>query len=176
MTTSDFNAEPDRRVPRQRRQGHRPVRARAARSCSRRPAPSRDSSARRRSCTRRTATTSSSSRRRAARRRTRPGTTTSSRIPRSTVELPGETFKARGRVTTGEERDRLFNAQADLMPGFDEYQYEDRPRDPGHRPRARLTLERGAVPAAPRSAAASYVVCRNSSSTASGSAAVRTAS
>jgi deazaflavin-dependent oxidoreductase (nitroreductase family) len=42
--------------------------------------------------------------------------------PEVTVELPGETFKAHARVTTGEERDRLFKAQADLMPGFNDYQ------------------------------------------------------
>jgi deazaflavin-dependent oxidoreductase (nitroreductase family) len=42
--------------------------------------------------------------------------------PEVTVELPGETFKARARVAEGEERDRLFRAQADLMPNFDEYQ------------------------------------------------------
>ncbi len=42
--------------------------------------------------------------------------------PEVTVELPGETYTARARVTQGEERDRLFRAQADLMPGFNEYQ------------------------------------------------------
>ncbi len=41
--------------------------------------------------------------------------------PEVTVELPGETFEARARVTEGAERDRLFRAQADLMPNFDEY-------------------------------------------------------
>jgi deazaflavin-dependent oxidoreductase (nitroreductase family) len=39
-----------------------------------------------------------------------------------TVELPNEKFDARAVVPTGEERDRLFRAQADLMPNFDEYQ------------------------------------------------------
>ncbi len=42
--------------------------------------------------------------------------------PQVKVELPGETFTAKARVAEGEERDRLFRAQADLMPGFDEYQ------------------------------------------------------
>jgi len=42
--------------------------------------------------------------------------------PDVTVELPGETIRAHARVTTGDERDRLFKAQADLMPGFKDYQ------------------------------------------------------
>jgi len=42
--------------------------------------------------------------------------------PDVTVELPGETYEATAVVTTGEERARLFRAQADLMPNFDEYQ------------------------------------------------------
>ncbi len=42
--------------------------------------------------------------------------------PQVTVELPGETYTAKARVTEGEERDRLFRAQAGLMPNFDEYQ------------------------------------------------------
>jgi deazaflavin-dependent oxidoreductase (nitroreductase family) len=45
--------------------------------------------------------------------------------PKVTVELPTpggtETFAATARVTSGEERDRLFRAQATLMPNFDEY-------------------------------------------------------
>jgi deazaflavin-dependent oxidoreductase (nitroreductase family) len=42
--------------------------------------------------------------------------------PEVTVELPGETFRARAVVyTEGPERDRLYRAQADLMPNFDEY-------------------------------------------------------
>ena len=40
---------------------------------------------------------------------------------RVTVELPGETFQAQARVADGDERDRLYRAQADLMPNFDEY-------------------------------------------------------
>jgi deazaflavin-dependent oxidoreductase (nitroreductase family) len=42
--------------------------------------------------------------------------------PEVEVELPGEKFRARARVAEGTERDRLYRAQADLMPGFDEYQ------------------------------------------------------
>jgi deazaflavin-dependent oxidoreductase (nitroreductase family) len=42
--------------------------------------------------------------------------------PDVTVELPGETFAARARVAEGEERDRLFEAQAAVMPTFHEYQ------------------------------------------------------
>ena len=41
--------------------------------------------------------------------------------PQVTVELPGDTFRAQARVADGEERDRLYRAQADLMPNFDEY-------------------------------------------------------
>jgi deazaflavin-dependent oxidoreductase (nitroreductase family) len=41
--------------------------------------------------------------------------------PEVTVELPTETFTARAVVTSGEERARLYRAQADLMPNFDEY-------------------------------------------------------
>src|SRR3954467_9148733 len=36
--------------------------------------------------------------------------------PTVTVELPGETFQARARVAEGAERERLYNAQAALMP------------------------------------------------------------
>ena len=42
--------------------------------------------------------------------------------PDVTVELPNETYEARARVAQGEERERLWRAQADLMPNFDEYQ------------------------------------------------------
>lgn len=41
--------------------------------------------------------------------------------PQVTVELPGETFEATVTQAEGAERDRLFRAQADLMPNFDEY-------------------------------------------------------
>jgi deazaflavin-dependent oxidoreductase (nitroreductase family) len=41
--------------------------------------------------------------------------------PEVTVEVPGKTFTARARVAEGEERDRLYRAQADMMPNFDEY-------------------------------------------------------
>src|SRR5215470_4999051 len=42
--------------------------------------------------------------------------------PTVTVEVGPEKFEARATVASGEERDRLFNAQAALMPGFAEYQ------------------------------------------------------
>ncbi len=42
--------------------------------------------------------------------------------PQVTVELPDETYSARARVTTGEERRRLYDAQAALMPNFKEYE------------------------------------------------------
>ncbi len=42
--------------------------------------------------------------------------------PVATVELPGETFQARATVVEGAERERLYSAQAALMPGFAEYQ------------------------------------------------------
>ena len=41
--------------------------------------------------------------------------------PQVTVELAGETFQGRAGVVQGEERARLFRAQADLMPNFDDY-------------------------------------------------------
>lgn len=42
--------------------------------------------------------------------------------PEVTVEIPGETFAARAVVASGEYRDRLYAAQAALMPAFEEYQ------------------------------------------------------
>jgi deazaflavin-dependent oxidoreductase (nitroreductase family) len=42
--------------------------------------------------------------------------------PEVTVEIPGETFAARAVVAAGEYRDRLYAAQAELMPAFGEYQ------------------------------------------------------
>ncbi len=41
--------------------------------------------------------------------------------PEVTVELPGETYRATARVTDGDERDRLYRAQAALIPNFDAY-------------------------------------------------------
>ena len=41
--------------------------------------------------------------------------------PHITVEVGSETIPVRARVAEGEERERLFRAQADLMPNFDEY-------------------------------------------------------
>ena len=42
--------------------------------------------------------------------------------PQVTVEVAGETFPARAEIAPEPERTRLFNAQADLMPNFYEYQ------------------------------------------------------
>jgi proline iminopeptidase len=39
-----------------------------------------------------------------------------------TVEIPGETYRAHARVAQGDERNRLFRSQDDVMPNFDEYQ------------------------------------------------------
>jgi deazaflavin-dependent oxidoreductase (nitroreductase family) len=50
--------------------------------------------------------------------------------PVVTIELPGETFQARATVAEGAERERLFNAQAALMPGFAEYQQKTTRRIP----------------------------------------------
>jgi deazaflavin-dependent oxidoreductase (nitroreductase family) len=41
--------------------------------------------------------------------------------PKVTVELPDETFEARATAASGAERQRLFDAQAALMPAFNEY-------------------------------------------------------
>ena len=41
--------------------------------------------------------------------------------PAVTVELGTEKYSGRARVAEGAERDRLFRAQADMMPNFDEY-------------------------------------------------------
>jgi deazaflavin-dependent oxidoreductase (nitroreductase family) len=42
--------------------------------------------------------------------------------PVVTVELPGETYQAHARVATGDERSRLFTAQAAILPTFKDYQ------------------------------------------------------
>jgi deazaflavin-dependent oxidoreductase (nitroreductase family) len=42
--------------------------------------------------------------------------------PEVRIELPGDAFDALATEATGDERDRLYRAQADLMPNFDEYQ------------------------------------------------------
>jgi deazaflavin-dependent oxidoreductase (nitroreductase family) len=39
-----------------------------------------------------------------------------------TLEVAGEKFNAQARVAEGEERDRLYAAQAKMMPAFAEYQ------------------------------------------------------
>ena len=42
--------------------------------------------------------------------------------PEATVEFGTETFLAKARVAEGAERDRLYAAQAAIMPTFNEYQ------------------------------------------------------
>lgn len=42
--------------------------------------------------------------------------------PDVVVEVEGRKFDAKARVTSGEERDSLFKAHADRMPGFWDYQ------------------------------------------------------
>jgi len=42
--------------------------------------------------------------------------------PQVTVELPGETYEARVVEATGDERRRLFDAQADVLPTFKDYE------------------------------------------------------
>jgi deazaflavin-dependent oxidoreductase (nitroreductase family) len=42
--------------------------------------------------------------------------------PEATVEVGSERFRVRATVATGEERQRLYNRQAEQMPAFTEYQ------------------------------------------------------
>ncbi len=42
--------------------------------------------------------------------------------PEVTLEVGSETFKAKATEVHGAERDRLFNAQAEMMPGFRDYE------------------------------------------------------
>lgn len=42
--------------------------------------------------------------------------------PEATVEVGSERFRVRATVPTGEERQRLYNRQAEQMPAFAEYQ------------------------------------------------------
>ena len=50
--------------------------------------------------------------------------------PLVTLEVLGERFEARARVAESEERDRLYRAQADFMPQFNEYQAKTTRRIP----------------------------------------------
>ena len=50
--------------------------------------------------------------------------------PEVTVEVGTEKFKARAALTSGAERQRLFDAQARLMPFFDDYQKKTRRQIP----------------------------------------------
>jgi deazaflavin-dependent oxidoreductase (nitroreductase family) len=50
--------------------------------------------------------------------------------PSATVELPGASFTVLAREATGEERDRLYAAQAALMPTFADYQQKSQRQIP----------------------------------------------
>ena len=50
--------------------------------------------------------------------------------PEATVELGTERFQVRAEVAQGDERDRLFEAQAAQMPNFAEYQQKTSRRIP----------------------------------------------
>jgi len=50
--------------------------------------------------------------------------------PNPTIEVGAETFEANATVAQGDERDRLFDAQASLMPNFAEYQQKTSRRIP----------------------------------------------
>jgi len=50
--------------------------------------------------------------------------------PTVTVEVGPEKFEAKASVAQGDERDRLFDAQAALMPNFAEYQQNTTRRIP----------------------------------------------
>jgi deazaflavin-dependent oxidoreductase (nitroreductase family) len=41
--------------------------------------------------------------------------------PTVTLEIGSKKFEARAKITSGEERERLYNAQAALMPFFNDY-------------------------------------------------------
>jgi len=42
--------------------------------------------------------------------------------PVVTVELPGKTFEAKAATVEGPERERIWSAQKEIMPGFAEYE------------------------------------------------------
>jgi deazaflavin-dependent oxidoreductase (nitroreductase family) len=42
--------------------------------------------------------------------------------PIVTIELPGDTFEAEARTAVGAERERIWSAQKEIMPGFAEYE------------------------------------------------------
>lgn len=50
--------------------------------------------------------------------------------PVTTVEVGSEEFSVKASEASGEERDRLYDAQATLMPGFAEYQRKTSRRIP----------------------------------------------
>ena len=49
--------------------------------------------------------------------------------PSCTVEIGTEKFEATAQLTEGEERQRLFDAQAELMPQFAQYAIDAAPRE-----------------------------------------------
>ena len=52
------------------------------------------------------------------------------------VQIYGDKFAARARDATPEERAELWPQMTQEWPPYDDYQAEDRPRDPGRDPRA----------------------------------------
>jgi deazaflavin-dependent oxidoreductase (nitroreductase family) len=50
--------------------------------------------------------------------------------PTVKIELPDETFEAKASVARGDERDRLFAAQAEMMPAFNDYEQKTSRRIP----------------------------------------------
>jgi deazaflavin-dependent oxidoreductase (nitroreductase family) len=50
--------------------------------------------------------------------------------PTATIEIPGETLDVRATEAEGEERERLYERQAEVMPGFSEYQRKTTRRIP----------------------------------------------
>ena len=115
---SDFNAQIIE-VPRQRREGRRRLRGRRW-CCSTRSAPARAPIASTPSCTAGTATTSSSSPPGAA---PPPADWFHNLVahPDVTVEV-GTDVPVRARVAEGDERERLWARQKELMPGLAEYE------------------------------------------------------
>src|SRR2546429_856999 len=60
--------------------------------------------------------------------------------PEATVEVGSERFRVKATVTSGEERQRLFNCQAAQMPLFVQYQQKTRRQSPTNRATTSFTL------------------------------------
>ena len=58
--------------------------------------------------------------------------------PNVQVQIKGDKFAARARVATPEEKPDMWKHMTEVWPDYDELPEEDRPRDPGRRPRTRL--------------------------------------